>query len=143
MDRISITSRRAVLAGVQAIALVAGLGACGSSGAASASSSTNDTGAASTVAPTAPTPSPTPVGAKLTIKADAATPSKLTVKPGEKIQITNSDKVAHELADTKDKLNSGSIKASGSGSLTAPKKAGTYQLVDPKHSGTKLTLVVS
>jgi plastocyanin len=145
MYRISTIARRGALAGSFAAALALGLAACGSSsdnaaGASNDSSSVttpSDTGATATPAPT------TAPAAKLTIKSNAVAPGKLTVTPGEKVNITNSDKVVHELADSKNKLSTGNIKADGSGTLTAPNKAGTFKLVDPKHSATHLTLIVS
>jgi plastocyanin len=69
--------------------------------------------------------------ASLTIKQNTVSPGSLTVSPGQKIDITNADSVAHDLIDSKDNIASGAIKAKGSGLLTAPATAGTYRVSDP------------
>jgi plastocyanin len=150
MDHISKTVRRSAAVGAGALLLMGSLAACGSSSdtaAPAAGSTTTGTGTGTATDPgtTAPvaTPTPAPAAPKLQIKKNAVSPAKLTVTPGEKVQIVNSDSVAHELVDSKDKISSGTIKTDSTGGLTAPTKAGTFKLIDPNHSGTKLTLVVS
>lgn len=105
------------------------------------SSATGNTTPGSTATGTDPAGSTTPP--KLTIKANTVSPKTLTVTPGQTIDIANSDAVAHDLVDATDKISSGTIKAKGNGTLTAPSTAGTYLISDPNHTGTKLTLVVS
>jgi plastocyanin len=146
MVHISKTARRSTALGAGALVLMAALAACGSSSdTASTAASSTSTGAGSATGTTAPaaTATPTPAPAKLQIKKNAVSPTKLTVTPGQKVQIVNSDSVTHELVDSKDKISSGNIKTDSTGALTAPTKAGTFKLIDPNHSGTKLTLVVS
>jgi plastocyanin len=141
MTEYSITARRSLAVGAGALMLASTLAACGSSNDAASSTAapTGDTGSAAPVAPAAPA-APT---AQLKIRKNSVSPAKLKVSPGEKVQIVNSDSVTHELVDSKDKLSSGNIKTNSTGALTAPSKAGTFKLVDPHHSGIKLTLVVS
>ncbi|HEX3828532.1 MAG TPA: cupredoxin domain-containing protein [Sporichthyaceae bacterium] len=151
MIHISKTVRRSAAIGAGAVLLMGSLAACGSSSDTVASTAAGgtttgsgaDTGSAAPAATATPAPAPAPAPAKLQIKKNAVSPAKLTVTPGEKVQIVNSDSVAHELVDSKDKISSGNIKTDSTGALTAPAKAGTFKLIDPNHSGTKLTLVVS
>jgi|GEM_PF-4806063 len=98
----------------------------------SGGTSSTDSGGATSVTP-----------AHLVIRGNAVDPATLTVSPGQTIDITNSDAVAHTLVDTKDNISSGTIKAKGTGTLTAPTTAGTYRITDPHHTGTHLTLVVN
>jgi plastocyanin len=141
MTHISIGARRSAAVGAGALLLTSTLAACGSSTDSAASTAAGTSPDAATTAPAAPAaPAPT---AQLKIKKNAVSPAKLKVSPGEKVQIVNSDPVTHELVDSKDKLSSGTIKTNATGALTAPSKAGTFKLVDPHHSTTKLTLIVS
>jgi plastocyanin len=151
MAHIRKTVRRSAAIGAGALLLMGSLAACGSSSdtAASTAAGSTPTGTGADAGSTAPaatataTPTATPAPAKLEIKKNAVSPAKLTVTPGEKVQIVNSDSVAHELVDSKDRISSGNIKTDSTGALTAPTKAGTFKLIDPNHSTTKLTLVVS
>jgi plastocyanin len=147
MAHIRKTVRRSAAIGAGALLLMGSLAACGSSSdtAASTAAGSTPTGTGADAGSTAPaaTATATPAPAKLEIKKNAVSPAKLTVTPGEKVQIVNSDSVAHELVDSKDKISSGNIKTDSTGALTAPTKAGTFKLIDPNHSATKLTLVVS
>jgi len=146
MPHISMTARRSAAVCTGALLLMSSLAACGGStdSAASTAAGATSTGSAGDTGTATPAASATPAPtAKLKIKKNTVSPAKLKVSPGEKIQIVNSDSVTHELVDSKDKITSGNIKTNATGALTAPSKAGTFKLVDPHHSATHLTLVVS
>jgi plastocyanin len=67
----------------------------------------------------------------------------LTVKPGEKVTVTNKDSVAHTLTDVGGKFDTGNIDGSGAtGTFTAPTAPGSYQLKCTYHPQMKGTLVV-
>ncbi|MDT4961340.1 MAG: hypothetical protein QOF87_987 [Pseudonocardiales bacterium] len=67
----------------------------------------------------------------------------LTVKPGEKVTVTNKDSVAHTLTDVGGKFDTGNIAGSGAtGTFTAPTAPGSYQLKCTYHPRMKGSLVV-
>lgn len=68
----------------------------------------------------------------------------MTVKPGQKVTVTNKDSVAHTLTDKKTHLfDTGNIDGSGgTGTFTAPSKAGSYPFGCTYHPNMHGTLVV-
>jgi plastocyanin len=68
----------------------------------------------------------------------------LTVKPGEKVTVTNQDSAAHTLTDKKTHLfDTGNIDGNGGkGTFTAPTKPGSYPFGCTYHAGMEGTLVV-
>ena len=68
----------------------------------------------------------------------------LTVKPGQKVTVTNKDSVAHTLTDKKTHLfNTGNIAADGgTGTFTAPVKPGRYPFGCSYHPEMAGTLIV-
>jgi plastocyanin len=69
----------------------------------------------------------------------------MTVKPGEKVTVTNKDAAPHTLTDKATKLfDTGKIEGSGgTGTFTAPAKAGTYPFGCTFHAQMAGTLVVA
>ncbi|MEP7193312.1 MAG: cupredoxin domain-containing protein [Actinomycetota bacterium] len=68
----------------------------------------------------------------------------MTVKPGQKVTVTNQDTVAHTLTDKQTHLfDTGNIAGGGErGTFTAPTKPGSYPLACTYHPAMKGTLVV-
>lgn len=68
----------------------------------------------------------------------------LTVKPGQKVTVTNQDSVVHTLTDKKSHLfDTGDIAASGGkGTFTAPTKPGRYPFGCTIHPDMQGTLIV-
>ncbi|MDP9118208.1 MAG: cupredoxin domain-containing protein [Actinomycetota bacterium] len=68
----------------------------------------------------------------------------LTVKPGQKVTVTNQDSVAHTLTDKQTHLfDTGNIAGNaGTATFTAPAKAGSYPFGCTYHSEMAGTLVV-
>jgi plastocyanin len=68
----------------------------------------------------------------------------LTVKPGQKVTVTNKDSVAHTLTDKKTHLfDTGNIPANGgTGTFTAPTKPGSYPFGCTYHPEMAGTLIV-
>jgi plastocyanin len=68
----------------------------------------------------------------------------LTVKPGQKVTVTNKDSVAHTLTDKKTHLfDTGNIPANGgTGTFTAPTKPGSYPFGCTYHPDMAGTLIV-
>jgi len=126
------TGPRRVASSTTALLLAVGLAGCGGSG--------------STVSTHGPTaggpPAPVVVFGVSTIKNSTVSPGTLRVQPGETIRIVNSDSVAHELADGKNRIDSGNIKAGGTATLAAPDRTGTFKLTDSRSAGMHLTVVV-
>lgn len=77
----------------------------------------------------------------ITIK-DFAFSGTLTVKPGEKVTVTNMDSAAHTLTDEGGKFDTGNIDGSATGTFTAPTAPGSYQIKCKYHSQMHGTLVV-
>jgi plastocyanin len=117
----NIRSIRLVLAGL----LVCALAACGSS-----SSATH------TSAPSGGSP-----GSTITIKGfKYQVPS--SVRPGQKLTVRNDDNVAHTVTATAGKTFDVKIAGSGSATLIAPSKAGSYTFTCTYHPYMHGTLVV-
>jgi len=69
----------------------------------------------------------------------------MTVKPGEKVTVTNKDSAAHTLTDTKTRLfDTGNIAGGGgTGTFTAPTKPGSYPFGCTYHPNMAGTLIVA
>jgi len=128
--------RHALAAGIASLSIL--LAACGSS------SKTVDT--ASTPAPATATTSGAAQPASGGIEiASFAYSGTMTVKPGEKVTVTNKDSAAHTLTDMKTRLfDTGNIAGNGgTGTFTAPTKPGSYPFGCTYHGNMKGTLVVA
>lgn len=138
---------------VTTAALMLMLTACSSSST-SSKSTTPATGATapSNAATTAPSATTTASSAGSTPAAAAggivisgfAYTGTLTVKPGEKVTVTNKDSVAHTLTDKKNhKFDTGSIAGDGgTATFIAPTTPGTYQFGCTFHPNMQGTLIV-
>lgn len=88
------------------------------------------------------TSAPTSATSGITIKGFAFS-GELTVKPGEKVTVTNMDSVPHTLTDTGGKFDTGTINGNGgTATFTAPTQTGSYQLKCTFHPQMSGTLVV-
>jgi plastocyanin len=69
----------------------------------------------------------------------------MTVKPGQKVTVTNQDTAAHTLTDKKTHLfDTGNIAGGGgTGTFTAPTKPGSYPFGCTYHPDMKGTLIVA
>ena len=105
------------------------------------SSSTNGATPAATSA-AATTSAAAPASSGITIKGFAYS-GTLTVKPGQKVTVTNLDSVQHTLTDKGGKFDTGTINGNGgTGTFTAPTQPGSYQLKCTFHPQMSGTLVV-
>jgi plastocyanin len=78
----------------------------------------------------------------ITIK-DFAFSGTMTVKPGQKVTVTNRDSTAHTLTDMKThKFDTGNLDPGATKSFTAPSAAGSYPFGCKYHSNMHGTLVV-
>ncbi len=104
-------------------ALILVLGGCGAGSSASGSGGSNAQ-SSSTTASTSPS---LPTSDGVVIK-DFGYSGGLTVKPGQRVTVTNEDSVAHTLTDKKTHVfDTGNLQAGGgTGTFTAPSKPGTY-----------------
>jgi len=67
----------------------------------------------------------------------------MTVKPGEKVTVTNKDSTSHTLTDKGGKFDTGKIDGSGgTGTFTAPTAPGSYSIMCTFHHQMSGTLVV-
>ncbi|HEX5404180.1 MAG TPA: cupredoxin domain-containing protein [Pseudonocardiaceae bacterium] len=98
---------------------------CGSSG--GGSSSTN----ATLVAPDT-----------LTISNFAFSPSTLTVTPGAKVTVKNTDSAAHTVTASDKSFDTGDIDTNATTTFTAPTKPGTYKYICTIHQFMQGTLTV-
>ena len=98
-----------------------------------------------TPAPASPgttTSATAPESSGITIKNFAFT-GTLTVKPGEKVTVTNMDSMQHTLTDKGGKFDTGTINGNGgTATFTAPTQPGSYQLKCTFHPQMSGTLVV-
>ncbi len=123
---------------VTAIAAVLFLPSCGSS----ATGPPSTSGAATLPGATSEARAETSSTTGITISGFAFS-GTLTVKPGQKVTVTNKDSVAHTLTDlTTHKFDTGNIAPGGTGSFTAPGQAGSYPFGCRYHSNMKGTLTV-
>jgi plastocyanin len=143
-------NRYASIAGIAVAAIV--LASCSSSGgsspktAASTASSTAASSAPASSAPgsSAPASSAPAAAAAITISGFKYS-GTLTVKAGAKVTVTNKDSVAHTLTDkATHKFDTGNIPGNGgTGTFTAPAKAGTYKFGCTYHPNMAGTLTVT
>lgn len=127
-------NRYSVAAG--AAALVVLLASCSSSKSGGTSSAPPAGGATTSAA------SSVAAAGGITIK-NFAFSGNMTVKPGQKVAVTNSDSTAHTLTDKKTKLfDTGNIDPGATGTFTAPTKPGSYPFGCTYHSNMHGTLVV-
>jgi plastocyanin len=122
------------------------LAACGSS----SPSATGTTAGATTTtaAPTTSTAASTTTsaasnGTTITIHNYAFSPVTLTVKPGTKVTVMNTDSVTHTLTADGGAFDTGDILPGTSTTFTAPATAGSYGYHCSIHLFMKATLVVS
>jgi plastocyanin len=84
-----------------------------------------------------------PSGSGITIK-NFAFSGTMTVKPGQKVMVTNRDSTAHTLTDKKHhKFDTGNIDPGATKSFTAPTTAGSYPFGCTYHPEMHGTLVVT
>jgi plastocyanin len=119
-----------VLAAVAAVSVL--LGGCGTS----------------TTAGTAPSASSTAAASQASggiVISGFAYSGSLTVKPGQKVTVTNQDSATHTLTDKKTHLfDTGDIAGDGGkGSFTAPTKPGSYPFGCTHHLDMEGTLIVA
>jgi plastocyanin len=133
------------------------LAACSSSPSATGTSTTGaaatTTTAAATTTTAAGTTTTTAAGTTTTAGASGGTkikifnfafiPVTLTVKPGAKVTVTNSDTVTHTLTADAGAFDTGDIAPGSSATFTAPSKPGTYTYHCSIHLFMKATLIVS
>lgn len=129
-------------AAAAAVAMSVLLGACSSS----SNSSTSKNSAATPSAPAAAT-SAAPGSGSASGGIDIggfAYSGALTVKPGQKVTVTNKDTVAHTLTDKATHLfDTGNIPGNGgTGTFTAPTKPGSYPFGCTYHPDMAGTLIV-
>jgi plastocyanin len=124
------------LAAGAAVAIL--LTSCGSS------SNTTDTAATtSAAAPTTSSAAAAPQAAGGIIIKDFKYSGTLTVKPGEKVSVTNMDAKPHTVTDKGGKFDSGNIAENGgTGTFTAPTAPGSYQVICKYHPRMAATLIV-
>ncbi len=109
--------------------------------------SSSTSGGSSTPPPTAPAKSAASSGTaasapKITIK-NFSFSGTMTVKAGAKVTVVNEDSATHTLTDkATHKFDTGDIAGNGTGSFTAPTKAGKYPFVCTHHSQMAGTLTV-
>ncbi|PZS13439.1 MAG: plastocyanin [Pseudonocardiales bacterium] len=82
-----------------------------------------------------------PASSGITIK-DFGFSGTLTVKPGEKVTVTNKDSTVHTLTDEGGMFDTGDIEGNATGSFTAPTAPGTYKIKCRHHPDMHGTLVV-
>jgi plastocyanin len=128
--------RYAFAAGAAALSIL--LAACGSSAttAGTAPAPSSDASAGSSGAKAAP--------AGIVISGFAFS-GTMTVKPGQKVTVTNQDSTAHTLTDKQTHLfDTGNIPGNGgTGTFTAPTKPGSYPFGCTYHPNMQGTLVVN
>lgn len=129
MTRVARTTASRLLA-VLATALAVLLVAVGCGG-----STTTAGGGGSTAAPTS--------GNTIMIKDFAFTPADITVAPGTKIMVTNSDSVVHTLTANDKSFDTGSITNGQTVELTAPTAPGKYPFRCTPHQYMTGTLTVA
>ncbi|MFD3614645.1 cupredoxin domain-containing protein [Streptomyces sp. NPDC058676] len=99
--------------------------------------------------PSAPPSSSTPPSSesaaalRITMENFAYSPADPQVRPGQKVTVVNKDSAAHTVTATDgEAFDTGSIAAGGSGTFTAPSKAGRYAFVCTFHPNMTGTLIV-
>jgi plastocyanin len=110
-----------------------------------AACSSSSTGGKTTAPSSAPaSPAGTAAATGGIVISSYAYSGTLTVKPGQKVTVTNKDSVAHTLTDKKTHLfDTGNIPANGgTGTFTAPTKPGRYPFGCTYHPEMAGTLIV-
>ncbi|HEU5267880.1 MAG TPA: cupredoxin domain-containing protein [Jatrophihabitans sp.] len=130
--------RHSVVAAAVAIFLL--LAACSSSSTGAKTSAPASPSATSAAA----SPSVTAAATGGIVISGYAYSGTLTVKPGQKVTVTNKDSVAHTLTDKKTHLfDTGNISPNGgTGTFTAPTKPGRYPFGCTYHPEMAGTLIV-
>ena len=123
-----IATRKLIVV-LAAVALATGVGACGKSKKSSSATTTTTAAVTTTAAPV-----------DLTVQGFKF--AALTVTAGGKINIVNKDSVPHTVTADDNSFDSGTVPASGTGSLTAPTKAGSFAIHCKIHANMHGTLVV-
>jgi plastocyanin len=128
-------NRYSLPAAAAAVALL--LASCSSSKSSSPSASTAAGGGAATSAASAPS-----AAGGITIK-NFAFSATMTVKPGQKVTVTNRDSTAHTLTDKKThKFDTGNLDPGATKTFIAPSTPGTYAFGCKYHPEMHGTLVV-
>lgn len=135
-------SRYALASGVAALALVLASCSSGSNGASTSTASNSTAGSSTATGPPAAGSSPGTT-ASIVISGFAFS-GTMTVKPGQKVTVTNKDSVAHTLTDKQThKFDTGNISGNGgTGTFTAPTTPGSYPFGCTYHPDMHGTLVV-
>ncbi len=89
------------------------------------------------------TPAATTGATTIAIKDFAFTPADLTVAPGAKITVTNSDTVVHTVTANDKAFDTGNIAGGQTGEFTAPTTPGKYPFRCTPHQFMTGTLTVS
>lgn len=128
----------AAIAGAAVAAAVLTLASCSSSGGGGTSAAGGATGASVSARAPAST-----AGSTIMIKSFAYS-GDLTVKAGAKVTVMNMDSTAHTLTDkATHKFDTGNVPAGGTGTFTAPSKAGKYKFGCNYHPEMAGTLTVT
>jgi plastocyanin len=86
---------------------------------------------------------PVPPASGAIVISNSVFSGSMTVKPGQKVTVTNKDPMKHGLASTKTLFSTGAIEGNGgTGTFTAPTLAGSYPIHCLFHSNMKGTLLV-
>jgi plastocyanin len=129
-----------LIRGAAAAAAALLLAGCGSSSS-SATSPAATSSAPSTRQSSASSSTPSAAGAQITITSFTfKTPP--TVKPGQKLTVTNSDSVEHTVTSDDGKSFDVTVAANGTATVTAPTKPGTYPFHCTVHPQMHGSLVV-
>jgi plastocyanin len=100
-------------------------------------------GSSASTAPAAPAASAGSVAsATITINNFAFSPSTLTVSPGAKVTVKNSDSATHTLTASDKTFDTGAIDTGATKTFTAPTKPGTYTYICTIHQFMQGTLTV-
>ncbi|WP_329458997.1 cupredoxin domain-containing protein [Streptomyces sp. NBC_01497] len=123
---------------------LAGCSDSNSGGSSSSSSKPTSAPASASAATSAASSAPATGKTTITINNFKFMPSKLTVKAGAKVTVTNKDTTAHTVTGTgSGKFNTGHIQPGKTTTFTAPNKAGSYPFDCSIHPFMKGTLTVS
>ncbi|WP_041997967.1 cupredoxin domain-containing protein [Streptomyces sp. AcH 505] len=124
------TGRARFAAVASAVCLTALVGCSDSNGGGSGDSSSTPAATTAVPSPSGSSSSsaqPGKTAAKVVIKNFKFKPSTLSVAPGTKVTVTNSDTTTHTMTATKGKaFNTGDIAVGKTVTFTAPSKAGAY-----------------
>ena len=122
------TATRKLIVVLAAVSLAFGASACGKSKK-SSSATTTTAAVTTTVAP-------------VDLAVQNFQFAAITVKAGGKINVVNKDPRPHTVTADDNSFDSGTVPPSGTGSLTAPTKAGSYPIHCKIHANMHGTLVV-